>query len=56
MMIDTYKTMGVDFVPTKNDIDSYMQMVDINKDGLISLNEYETLVLKSLRARGINFE
>jgi len=31
-------------------------MVDINKDGLISLNEYETLVIKSLKARGIHFD
>ena len=50
MMIDTYQTLGVDFKPTQQDIDSYMKMVDINKDGLISLDEYEQLVLKSLKA------
>lgn len=33
--------MGIDFKPTQADIDSYMQMVDINNDGLISLSEYE---------------
>jgi len=33
-----------------------MGMVDVNKDGFISLEEYEQLVLKSLKARGIKFD
>eukprot|EP01017_Pseudomicrothorax_dubius_P037712 TRINITY_DN5569_c0_g1_i1.p1 TRINITY_DN5569_c0_g1~~TRINITY_DN5569_c0_g1_i1.p1 ORF type:complete len:212 (-),score=54.47 TRINITY_DN5569_c0_g1_i1:80-715(-) len=56
MMIDTYKAMGVNYIPTQADVDSYMRMADTNRDGRISLAEYETLVLRSLQARGIKFD
>ena len=35
MMVDTYQTMGIDFQPTQMDINSYMSMVDVNRDGII---------------------
>ncbi len=37
MMVDTYKTMGIDYQPTQADIDSYMKMADTNQDGFVSL-------------------
>ncbi len=55
MMVDTYKTMGIDYQPTQADIDSYMKMADTNNDGVITLPEYEELVKISLRKRGIKF-
>ncbi len=56
MMVDTYSAMNVQFQPSQNDINTYMNMVDTNKDGIISLEEYEQLVLNSLKAKGITFD
>eukprot|EP01015_Nassula_variabilis_P019040 TRINITY_DN3176_c0_g1_i3.p1 TRINITY_DN3176_c0_g1~~TRINITY_DN3176_c0_g1_i3.p1 ORF type:complete len:214 (+),score=72.84 TRINITY_DN3176_c0_g1_i3:66-707(+) len=50
MMRDTYKAMGVNFEPSPSDVQSYMRMTDLNRDGRISLAEYEALVIRSLEA------
>lgn len=37
--------MGISFVPSENDIKSWMSMTDKDSDGNISLSEFEALVL-----------
>ena len=32
--------MGIDFHPTKEDIDSWMQMTDLDGDGKVTLEDY----------------
>ena len=54
ILSDTYKEMGhSNFIASKEDVRSYMKMVDSDGDGKITLDEFETLVLKSLEKAGI---
>ena len=53
ILIETYKEMGQSFNPTKDDIRSWMQMSDANRDGRVSLDEFEHLVITSLLKCGI---
>lgn len=53
----TYKQMGfANYVPSSEDVKSWIKMTDVNDDGKISLDEYEFLVLKSLEKAGIRIE
>lgn len=57
LMIQTYKSMGMDnFAPTRDDIKSWMQMSDTNRDGRVSLEEYEALIIRSLKNAGIKLD
>ena len=40
IMIETYKEMGQKFIPTKEDVDSWMNMTDTNRDGKVNMQEY----------------
>jgi Ca2+-binding EF-hand superfamily protein len=44
--------MGQAYKPTKEDVKSYMKMVDKDGNGQISLEEFEDIVLESLRKAG----
>lgn len=48
--------MGMDYSPSEDDIKSWMKMTDSNSDGKVTLEEYEDLVIKSLKNAGINVE
>jgi len=52
---DTYKNIGITRTFSQEDIDAYFRMADTNDDGLISLQEYEQVVLRSLANAGIKF-
>jgi len=41
ILVDTYKIMGVKFSPTKNDVREYIEMMDTDKNGKISMDELE---------------
>jgi hypothetical protein len=46
--------MGMmNYKPTKEDIRTWMLMTDTDKDGRISLAEYEDIVISSLEKAGI---
>lgn len=53
MLEQTYKEVGQTYKPTKEDVKSYMRMVDKNSDGKVSLDEFEEIVLLSLQKAGI---
>ena len=53
LLTDTYRGMGVNYVLTQHDVDSYIRFADVNRDGKISKQEFEEVVIKSLQARGI---
>ena len=53
MLEETYKETGQVYKPTKEDVKSYMRMVDTNSDGKVSLDEFEQIVLLSLQKAGI---
>lgn len=60
ILIETYKEMGQVFNPTKDDVRSWvlplltkMHMSDANRDGRVSLDEFEQLVITSLVKCGI---
>ncbi len=49
--------MGMtNFTPSKEDVRMWLQMADSNNDGSISLEEYEELIIRSLRNSGIKIE
>ena len=56
MIADTYRSMGLDFTPNYSDIDSYMRMTDTDRDGMVSLAEFEAVIIRSLKARGIKID
>lgn len=52
---DTYRAIGMERTFTKDEVDSYIRMIDSNKDGKISLPEYEAIILQTLQKAGIKF-
>lgn len=48
LLKETYAQMGINYEPTKEDIDLWMQMTDSNQDKQVSIEEFEELVLRSL--------
>lgn len=53
MMIDTYKAINNNYNPSPADVQKYIDMMDGDDDGQISLEEYEIFVLKALKNRNI---
>ena len=54
IIIESYKVMGMDkYAPSAEDVKVWMMMTDTNKDGVVSLDEYESLVIRSLEHAGI---
>lgn len=53
IIIESYKIMGMNVTPTKNDVENWMLMTDTNKDGKVSLEEFENLVIRSLQKAGV---
>ena len=37
------------FVPNEDDVNSYLSIADLDKDGKITLQEFEKLILKTLK-------
>ena len=49
--------MGInDFEPTEDDVRVWIEMADSNHDGSVSLEEYENVILTSLKNSGIKIE
>lgn len=48
LLIETYKQIGMQYTPSEEDLRAWMEMTDTNGDGLISIEEFEDMVLKSL--------
>ena len=49
--------MGLkNFEVSEIDVKVWMQMSDSNSDGVVSLEEYENVILKSLQANGFKIE
>ena len=51
---ETYREMGQNYQPSKEDVKSYMKMVDADGDGKITLNEFEEIILRSLKNAGFD--
>lgn len=45
--------MGTEHEPTQEDVTSWMQMTDLDGDGLVNLQDYERLIISSLEKVGI---
>jgi hypothetical protein len=58
LLVETYKeTMGMpDFQPSPEDVSAFMSTIDRDKDGLVTLEDYEYYILQSLREAGIKIE
>ena len=57
LLIGTYKQIGISgYQPTKQDVEVWMAMADTDGDGKVTLEEYEELVLRSLRNAGMKIE
>ena len=48
MMRDAYKTINKSFEPSKADIDSYIDVLDRDNDGKVTLSDIEQLVIRFL--------
>lgn len=49
---ETYKEMGQNYQPSKDDVRTYMKMVDSDGDGKITLSQFEEIILRSLKNAG----
>ena len=56
MLQDTYRYMNKAFNPSKNDIDSYMKVLDRNGDGRVTLSDVENLVIRYLVGDQVNYD
>ena len=53
MITETFRQQGIQETPTLEQLQTYMQNVDQNQDGQISLDEYLEVTKMSLKARGL---
>lgn len=51
---DSYRLLGKQVNPTQEEIDEYMRMMDISGDNLVSIEEFELHILKSLQHRKLH--
>ncbi|CAD8067018.1 unnamed protein product [Paramecium sonneborni] len=57
LLIETNKLISDEkYEPTKEEIESWISMTDLNKDKQVSLNEFQVLILKTLQIQGIDLE
>ena len=57
LMNETYKAMGINnFSPSRDDVKSWLAMGDTNQDGRVSLEEYEVVIIRSLKNQGIKLD
>ena len=57
LLIETYKQMGVNnYQPTRDDVKSWMDMVDRDHDGKVTLPDYEAFVIRSLKNAGFQID
>lgn len=47
-MRDAYKTINKSFEPSKADVDSYIDVLDRDNDGRVTLSDIEQLVIRFL--------
>lgn len=47
-MVDTHRYLGNVFNPTQNDVDSYLRVVDVNRRNVITRQDFESLVIRTL--------
>jgi hypothetical protein len=45
--------MGVEYNPTQEDTQSWMEMTDLDGDGKVTLEDYEKLIIESLSKCGV---
>lgn len=48
MISDVYRAIGKDYTPTNDDIQQYIETVDHDKDGKITLGDLEQMLIKYL--------
>lgn len=49
LLIETNKLISEEkYVPTNEEIESWIKMTDLNKDKKVSIHEFEVLILKAL--------
>jgi len=56
LMEETYKILGVNRVINYSDVQSYLSLVDTNKDGKVSYPEYEDIVVRALAKINVKLE
>ena len=49
LLIETYKDLGMTIEPTNEDVEMWMEMTDLDRDGKVYLSDYEAFVLMSLK-------
>lgn len=54
MMRDSYKAMRKAFNPSEAQIDQFIKMMDTSNNHMISLDEYEVHILRSLQKRNLH--
>ena len=42
--------MGMNYEPTQDDVSTWIRMTDSDGDGRVTLEDYESLVLRNLKA------
>lgn len=57
LLIETYKSMGVNnYQPTQEDVKAWMDLTDTDNDGMVTLEDYEDFVIRSLVKAGFKID
>lgn len=55
LLTDTYAVLGRQgYIPSRQDVQTWMKLCDVNQDGKVEFQEYEYFVVKSLERSGLD--
>ncbi|CAD8213581.1 unnamed protein product [Paramecium octaurelia] len=54
LLRETYKQLNIEFEPTPQDVQAWMDMTDTDCDGKVALQDFEQSIIRSLQEQGIS--
>jgi len=48
LLTETYRQIGVEFKPEQEDIEAWLLMADVDKNGKVTLEDFERMLVRAL--------